>query len=109
MDSDDASAAQQQISQSSGDILSISHLSIEQAAAAVPLPSNLASNLAPEESPAHQTAGGDLVESGSVFSFMSVDASSMPDVAASTCGEALASQTATEASVDGEGSAFSFL
>jgi len=107
MDSDDASAPQQQSSPSSGGILSISHLSIEQAAAAVPLPSNLASNLAPEESCSHQN-GDDLVE-GSVFSFISVDASSVPDVAASTCEEALVSQTVLEASVDGEGSAFSFL
>jgi hypothetical protein len=105
MDGDDHGGSQQQISTASGDILSSAQLAIEQAAAAVALSADVSA--APEESNSHQTSVGDLAES--VFPFLSIDASSVPDIAASTSGEALVSQAPLEASADGGGSAFSFL
>ena len=63
----------------------------------------------PDAARSQQSAGESADSGPSLFSFMSVEVSSVPDTAASASSESLVSQVPLEGSVEDAGSSFAFL
>jgi hypothetical protein len=96
MDSDDNSASPQQ------------HASVVLSSAGI-LEEPAADTIATSEEAGSRQSHVDSADTGSLFPFLSADASTVPVVDASTSSEALIPQVAVEGAVEDAGSAFAFL